>query len=110
MCVRKDWGEEHTAAFLTLKAAFKSYPVLRLPDFGRQFYLVTDSCDHAIGGAVRQMYEHEGCKTLMPVAYHSRKMSKHEVNYPGTVCVSKSAWQCMIVLKEGCPIHTWAYC
>jgi hypothetical protein len=81
MCVRKDWGEEHTAAFLTLKAAFKSYPILRLPDFGKQFYLVTDSCDHAIGGAVCQMYEHEGRKTLMPVAYHSRKMSKHEVNY-----------------------------
>jgi hypothetical protein len=80
-CVRKDWGPEHTAAFCALKDGFKQYPILRLPDFSKQFYLVTDSCKHAIGGAVCQMYEFEGKKSLMPVAYHSRKMTKHEVNY-----------------------------
>ena len=80
-CVKKDWEPCHTEAFLKLKEGFKNYPILRLPDFTRQFHLVTDSCKHAIGGAICQMYEFDGKKTLMPVAYHSRKMTKHEVNY-----------------------------
>jgi hypothetical protein len=80
-CVSKDWSLEHDKAFRALKEGFKKYPVLRLPDFKKQFYLVTDSCDHALGGMVAQLYEHEGKKILLPVAYHSRKFSKHEVNY-----------------------------
>ena len=80
-CVKNDWGPEHDKAFQNLKTGFKKYPILRLPDWEKQFYLVTDSCDHALGGMVAQMYEKDGKQILMPVAYHSRKFSKHEVNY-----------------------------
>ena len=41
-CVSKDWSLEHDKAFRALKEGFKKYPVLRLPDFKKQFYLVTE--------------------------------------------------------------------
>ena len=81
-CVKNDWNVDCDKAFANLKHGFKTYPVLRMPDFNKQFYLVTDSCDHALGGMVGQMYERDGKKVILPVAYHSRKFNKHERNYP----------------------------
>ena len=80
--VKTGWGDLQERNFRLLKAGFMKYPVLRLPDFEKQFFIVTDSCDHAIGGAVMQMYSHEGKDILLPVGYHSRTMSGAERNYP----------------------------
>ena len=81
--VSVDWNDDCTKAFLELKAGFAKYPILRLPQFDKPFYLITDSCDHAIGGALLQMYEcADGSKQLLPVAYHSRTMNGAERNYP----------------------------
>jgi len=80
--VKTGWGPVQARNFQLLKDGFKRYPILRLPDFSKQFYVVTDSCDHAIGGAIMQMYEHEGKEILLPVGYHSRTMTGAERNYP----------------------------
>ena len=77
--VVKDWDESHTFAFNRIKAAFKTNPILRLPDFSKPFILHTDSCDHSIGGALLQ---HQEGDHLLPVAYHSRSMNSSEINYP----------------------------
>ena len=48
-----------------------------LPDFDKQFYIVSDACDHALGGMLAQDYDGH----LRPVAYHSRKFTSAEKNY-----------------------------
>ena len=58
------------------------YSILRLPDFSKPFYVVSDACMHSIGGLVAQEYVFEGKKILMPVSWFSRTLNKHEVNYP----------------------------
>ena len=46
--VRK-WEDTEQNSFLALKAAMATAPVLRLPDFERQFVATTDASDVAIG-------------------------------------------------------------
>ena len=75
--VKKDWNETHAQALRTLKNALCSGAVLVLPDFDQQFYIVSDACDHALGGMLAQDYDGH----LRPVAYHSRKFTSAEKNY-----------------------------
>ena len=55
---RKDvlfvWYEEHQRAFDSLKKALCEVPVLQIPDFARDFVLVTDACDLAISAVLHQ--------------------------------------------------------
>jgi hypothetical protein len=42
------WSEQATDSFNALKAAMVSTPVLRLPDFEKQFVVETDACDFGV--------------------------------------------------------------
>ena len=75
--VVRDWNEDCQNAFDRIKTAFKTNPILRLPDFDKPFYLHTDSCDHSLGGALLQMHDTH----LLPCAYHSRSFNGAEMNY-----------------------------
>ena len=75
--VVRDWDDKCQNAFDNIKLAFKTNPILRLPDFDKPFILHTDSCDHSLGGALLQAHgEH-----LLPCAYHSRSFNGAEMNY-----------------------------
>ena len=75
--VVRDWDDKCQNAFDDIKLAFKTNPILRLPDFDKPFILHTDSCDHSLGGALLQAHgEH-----LLPCAYHSRSFNGAEMNY-----------------------------
>ena len=80
--VTGDWNDTCTSAFQRLKGEFSKAPILRLPDFDKPFFVVTDSCDHAVGGAVMQKYEHNGKEKLLPVMYYSRTMTSTQRAYP----------------------------
>ena len=69
-----EWSEDAEQAFLLLKEALISDPILALPDFAKPFLVTTDASGQAIGGVLSQ----EG----RPVAYESRKLRTHELNYP----------------------------
>eukprot|EP01050_Picozoa_sp_SAG11_P017966 SAG11_NODE_2650_length_3125_cov_4.827495_3_plen_256_part_00 len=71
------WDETHSAAVKELKSRLIKHPVLRQPDPGKQFHIIGDACDHSIGSVLAQM--HDGC--LLPVAFCSRSLNKHERNY-----------------------------
>src|SRR5438128_7938072 len=49
------WGDEQEEAFKTLKDAFTSAPILRIPDDVNQFRLETDSSDFATGAVLSQI-------------------------------------------------------
>lgn len=78
---RKDakwsWGPEQDSAFTALKAALVSSPVLRMPNFDNKFVLHADASGSALGAVLSQ--EHDG--HLLPVAFASRALNKHELNY-----------------------------
>ena len=69
-----EWNDKAQASFEKLKDALVNAPVLKLPDFTKSFLVITDASGQAIGGVLTQ----EG----RPVAYTSRKLRLHELNYP----------------------------
>lgn len=71
------WGPSQQASFEQIKAALVSSPILRMPDFSRPFVLHTDASGSALGAVLSQ--NHNG--HLLPVAYASRALNKHELNY-----------------------------
>jgi hypothetical protein len=72
-----EWSDAAERAFKILKAAFTSAPILRHFDPRLPMVIETDVSDFAIGAILSQV--ENGC--LKPVAFHSRKMDKAEINY-----------------------------
>lgn len=71
------WSTQTEEAFINLKNALQTAPVLNCPDFKLPFTLHTDASNVGIGGVLTQEFpdgEH-------PVAYYSRSLNKHEKNY-----------------------------
>ncbi|XP_062094224.1 uncharacterized protein LOC133800283 [Humulus lupulus] len=60
------WSTEAAVAFDNLKQAMIATPVLRLPDFSKEFVVETDASNVSIGGVLMQ----EG----HPVAYYNKKL------------------------------------
>ena len=72
-----EWPESAQGAFELLKQRFTTAPVLRHFDPTLQTVVETDASNFAIGAILSQQY----LKRLHPVAFHSRKMDKAEINY-----------------------------
>lgn len=73
------WGSEQTNAFETLKKAFTTAPILRIPDDVNPFRLSTDASDFAIGSVLSQLDPDDNL--WHPVAFHSKSLNVHERNY-----------------------------
>ena len=71
-------SEDAKVAFQSLKDAFTSAPVLSHFVPSRKIVVETDASDVAVA-AILSQYDEEG--TLVPIAFHSRKMSPAELNY-----------------------------
>src|SRR5258706_4223304 len=71
------WSNECDIVFDQLKKRFTSAPILRHFDPELPCTVECDASDFAIGAILSQEY----VKRLHPVAFHSRKMNKHEINY-----------------------------
>jgi hypothetical protein len=63
-----DWGGEQDRAFATIKSAFSTAPVVRLPVQNKAFTVTTDASDFGIGGVLEQEFD-DGSH---PMAYVSR--------------------------------------
>jgi hypothetical protein len=80
------WTEQATQALLTLMEAMVSTPVLRLPDFTKQFMVETDACDSGIGAVLLQEQR--------PIAFMSKSLSQHISPSPFTRRnLSPCSWQ-----------------
>ena len=72
-----EWSQQADEAFEELKRRFTTAPILRHFDPQLPIIVETDASDYAIGAVLSQKYE----KRLHPIAFHSRKMDKAEINY-----------------------------
>lgn len=72
------WTSECKEAFQRLKNALANPPILKYPDFSKDFILVTDASDKGCGAKLAQL--HDGIE--MPVAYFSKAFKKGELNRP----------------------------
>jgi hypothetical protein len=71
------WTKSEELAFQALKSALVTSPILRLPDFRKDFVIRTDASDVGVGAMLMQEYE-DG---LFPIAYASKKLLQPERNY-----------------------------
>ena len=62
---------------MALKVAIATAPVLRLPDFEKQFVVTIDASDVAIGAILEQDFT----SSLQPVAFASRKLNSTKIHY-----------------------------
>ena len=80
--LRKDvkffWGEDQDRAFKQLRSQLSSYPVLRYPDFSRQFFVKTDYSHLAIGAVLTQF---DDDNLEQPIAFLSRRCRGKESSY-----------------------------
>ena len=81
------WKDKHTRAFIALKTAMTSEPVLKGPKWdGTPFIVTTDGCKDAFGAVLTQRFE-----TVLPsgktmswlhlIAFTSKRTSKSEEKY-----------------------------
>src|SRR6266481_3303235 len=79
--ISESWGEEQKKAFLTLKVAVTSAPVLKTPQYdSRIFRVVTDGSKKGFGGVLLQEFETEDptgkrTKVWHPIAFCSKRTS-----------------------------------
>lgn len=71
-----EWNEECKTAFETLKRKLISPPVLRFPDFKKNFVLITDASKVACGAILAQSYDNVD----LPIAFASKAFTKGESN------------------------------
>ena len=72
-----NWGDTENDSFTVLKVAIATAPILRLPDFERQFVITTDASDVAIGAILEQNFG----SGMQPIAFSSRKLNAIEIRY-----------------------------
>jgi len=75
------WDEESDNAFNELKERLIKSPILRYPDYSKEFIIQTDASDFALGGVLTQKDE---LNREYVVAYASRTLNKSERKYSPT--------------------------
>ncbi|KAK1693348.1 hypothetical protein QYE76_010045 [Lolium multiflorum] len=74
------WTVQASEAFLALKAAMTSTPVLQLPDFQKQFVVEMDACDLGIG-AVLMQDQHPLAFLSKPLSSTHQQLSIYEKEF-----------------------------
>jgi len=71
------WRDEHQEAFESLKRALCEVPVLQIPDFSKEFVLVTDASDLAVSVILHQRVG----EAPAPILYYSHLLTVAERKY-----------------------------
>ena len=93
-----EWTSACETAVNTFKQALTTAPVLAMPDYKRRFIVQTDASKAGIGAVLSQRFDADGDhdkdkdkddidnikQVERPVAYISRTLKRHEVNYSAT--------------------------
>ena len=93
------WGEAQNNAFENLKQCLSKRPILRLPDFERQFVVQVDASESGVGASLMQEYDGE----LFPVAFTSKKLLPRERKYS---VIEREALSLVFAIKKW---HNYLY-
>lgn len=72
------WTNAQEEAFQKIKQYLITPPILRYPDFSREFTVTVDASQYACGGVLSQNFDGED----LPITYISRTFKKGELNKP----------------------------
>lgn len=72
------WTSSANQAFVALKRAFTSFPILVHPNHEKPFFIEADASDFALGSV---LYQQGDDREFHPIAFHSRKFVAAEINY-----------------------------
>lgn len=78
--VRYVWGEDQRNAVEELKRKLTEAPIVKFPDFEKEFHLHTDASTEGIGAVLMQ--EHQGI--LHPIEYISKSLNEAQRAYSAT--------------------------
>ncbi len=91
-----EWTDVEEWAFQKLKQICASYPVLRTPDWSRQFILETDASRYALGAVIMQEFD-DG---IHPISFNSwsllptkKSYDAHDKELAGMIFGFKCGWQ-----------------
>ena len=73
-----NWTPQCQSSFESLKSALTCYPIVRVPDFTKQFIVYADASTHALGAILSQVFE-DGNEHV--IAYSSRTLNSQEQRY-----------------------------
>ena len=73
------WDAASETSLQLLKNALLSKPCLSPPDMSKCFHLFTDASNFAVGSWIGQT---DDMGKMHPIAFASRKLSKHQLNWP----------------------------
>lgn len=88
------WSPACQAAFDKIKLILSTEPVLKLPDFSKQFIIETDTSDVGLGAVLLQMGNDD---VLHPICYHSSKLKSHQ---RGCATIEKEALSLLSALEK----------
>ena len=71
---------EYKNSFEQCKQLLINDPILQYPDYDKQFIVTTDASNFAIGAVLSQKFDNKE----LPIAYASRTLNEHEINYSTT--------------------------
>ena len=107
--VTYEWNEQHQERFNLLKEKLINAPILKYPDFEKEFIIRTDASYEGIGGVLLQKDEND---VEHPVHFVSRSLTKAEKNYGITDLEGTALYYCITKLKPyimGSPFITIVY-
>ena len=78
------WDQKHDKCLSVLKDKLSTAPILKYPDFTKEFAIETDASQVGLGAVLTQEYEIEGKKYFMPVSYASRSLKGAKRQYSVT--------------------------
>jgi len=85
------FGETERVAFNKLKDALCLAPILRFPDFERDFFISTDASGYGLGAVLFQKSGNEG-EDELPIGYASRTLKDAELRYSATEREALAVW------------------
>jgi hypothetical protein len=94
------WTTEQDQAFNALKECLITSPILKFPDFNKQFILFTDASILGLGAILSQLDDNDQEHVI---AYASRTLSKAEKNYAATEL------ECLAVIWAVKHFHAYIY-